>query len=174
MTAQSSSNSVLIEIVSKMLYDLVASVFEARRNCTGVSTCRKHKMITEGTEEKNITEIELSCGKVTRMEPGIVRTQIRPGHEMTGQDALALREAVLRIGGPRPRLLIDHRISHSVSLEGKSAFVRETIFKAVAFVILEGVNRKVAEYTSTSPARTFPVQYFITEAEALAWLREQG
>lgn len=108
---------------------------------------------------------------------GFVHAVMRPGCEMTLDDAKENIAVIFELGGrQRALVLVDMRGARSQTREARQYFAgpeAEQATRAVALLIGSPVSRVLANFfLRLNPQRT-PARLFTEEADAIAWLMEQ-
>jgi len=108
-------------------------------------------------------------------DDGILRMTVLPGAEETLADAVenVRAGAALRKGRSCPTLS-DSRWLKSVSREARAYYggtASAEVATAVAVLIGSALQRTIVNFILVFSKPRFPVRFFTSEAEALAWLR---
>jgi len=118
---------------------------------------------------------ETSTTVQTMGEDGILYVRLKPGSQVTLDDAQAsLRVTDELAGNRRIAVLVDARPARSITRDARIAFSdsesrRNTIAQAI--VVASGVSRAMGSFFIGLNRPAFPVRLFTAEAEAVAWLK---
>lgn len=118
---------------------------------------------------------ELTCFYTWKGEDGIVRTKIKPGSDVSINEAKENSEAVnaLFTGNKFP-LMIDARGIRSMSREARNQFTtkgRETHARAFAIIIDSSLSKVIGNFFLGINRPAVPTRLFDNETEAKTWLR---
>jgi hypothetical protein len=109
-------------------------------------------------------------------ERGFVRAVMRPGLEMTLQDAQEATDATWRVtGGRRLPVLVDSRGLKSQTKEAREHFVgpeAEKVSLAVALLVGSAVSTMIGNFFLRQQTHRTPTKLFTDEAAAVAWLSQ--
>ena len=109
-----------------------------------------------------------------RDDRGFIHAVMRPGCEMTLEDAKENVAAIFALAGKRTPVLVDMRGVRSQTREARQYFggaEAETATRAVALLIGSPVSRVLANFFLRVSNQRIPTQLFTDEALAAAWLR---
>ena len=108
-------------------------------------------------------------------EDGILRTSSLPGAEETLAHAMEnARAAESLAGGRRYPVLADSRQIKSMDREARAFYAKPegtTMVLAVAILVQSPVQRTLVNFFLAVNKPQFPVRFFTSEDEAVAWLR---
>jgi hypothetical protein len=118
---------------------------------------------------------ELRCYHTWMRVDGIVCTKVKPGSDVTIEDAMANSKVVnaFYVNEKFP-LLIDARGIRSITREARSFFTtngRETSTMAFAIIIDSSVSRVVGNFFLGINKPAVPTRLFVNEKVALDWLQ---
>jgi len=112
---------------------------------------------------------------MTLHPPDLVRVVLKPGIEISLDDARENSAATVELAGDRPiLLLIDTRKARGISRQARMHFsepeqVRHT--RAQALLVDSGPSRVIGNFFLGFVRAPFPMKLFTSEAVAEAWLR---
>lgn len=106
------------------------------------------------------------------VERGFLRLRWRRGVEITHSSGVAAARALAEFHGPAalPLLVHMHGIT-GITPEARTGMAAYRGFARVALVGEDAVDEVLAAFSHRSPT---PTRFFISEADALAWLLEGG
>lgn len=108
--------------------------------------------------------------KVWLEDPGIMRVKLPQGANVAGRHAAAAAELVHTIArGSQYPLLLDLSGVMSVSRTAREVYGQPMTVTAYALLGQGPVDRVLAHYF-TGAAPSVPMQFFLSEAEAIRWL----
>jgi hypothetical protein len=111
----------------------------------------------------------------TLLEPDYVHVLLKPGVEVSLEDAVENSAATLELAGPRKiRVLVDTRPARGIEREARTHFSDPEVRKytvAQALLIDSGPSRVMGNFFLGLNKPPFPTKLFTSEEKAEAWLR---
>lgn len=113
----------------------------------------------------------------TSMHPkGYIHTKVKPGSEISREDARTNTEAVLTISeGKNFPILVDLRQIKSISKEARDHFSmrgRKPHVTAIAMLVSSPVSRIIGNFFLGLNKPTVPTRMFTSEPDAERWIRK--
>jgi hypothetical protein len=110
---------------------------------------------------------------VRLIDGGIIEVLLPPNQEIEGPEARVAGEAVRSLAAGRrvPVLLVITGVV-GVSVEARQVYTGSIAATAFALVGESPVDRVIAHYLLRSRSETIPAQFFGSEPDAVAWLRQ--
>lgn len=111
-------------------------------------------------------------------EQGFIRTKVKPGSEISREDARENTEAVIRLSdGKNFPILVDLRQIKSISKEARDHFSmrgRKPNVTAIAMLVSSPVSKIIGNFFLGLNKPTVPTRMFTAEAEARKWIDKQN
>jgi len=128
------------------------------------------------SDESTRPSVETRTAIQTLREPDYVHVLMKPGIEVSLEDARESSAATLKLAGQRKiRVLVDTRPARGISRDARTHFADSKVRKytvAQALLIDSGPSRVMGNFFLGLNKPPFPTKLFTSEEKADAWLRE--
>jgi hypothetical protein len=112
--------------------------------------------------------------RVYRATAGYIRCDHPDGAEVTGQDAREVLSAIASLAhGPSTPVLVDLRVTHSVSREARRTFASSTVPSRIAMFVQAPVSRVIANFFIGVAGPSVPTRVFTDVDDAQRWLLDE-
>jgi len=109
--------------------------------------------------------------RMHRDAAGYVRCDYANGAELTGPDAQEALQACASLANGRPiPVLVDLRVTHSVSREARRAFANSPVPSCMALYVASSLSRVLANFFVGVSSPSVPTKMFTDLDDARRWL----
>lgn len=115
---------------------------------------------------------------ISEDDGGIIHVVLKPGVELSLEDARENHDATMKITRGREFLiLVDVRAARGVTREARAYYADPEVRKhtiAQAMLVDSGVSRVIGNFFIGLNKPSYPIRLFTARDAALAWLKEQA